>query len=199
MRHKGIDKEETKQRMIDAVGRGFRKSGFSGIGIEGLVKTAGVTSGAFYSHFGSKSGAFDIALTVGLDEVIKAIPEFQREYQSNWIDAFTEYYLDEAHRQNIETGCAMASLTPEVVRFKENTHAIFENKMTEIVELIAIGLSGGSSEELTSRAWSMLGILIGGINLSRAMKTTEIAEDVASAIKLSAIKVAGTACDFNHK
>jgi len=199
MRHKGIDKEETKQRMIDAVGRGFRKSGFSGIGIEGLVKVAGVTSGAFYSHFGSKSGAFDIALTVGLDEVIKAIPEFQKKYQSNWIDAFTEYYLGEAHRQNIETGCAMASLTPEVVRFKEDTHAIFENKMTEIVELIVIGLSGGSSEELTSKAWSMLGILIGGINLSRAMKTTETSEGVASAIKLSVIQVAGTPCDFNHK
>jgi len=197
MRHKGIDKEETRQRMVEAVGRGFRKDGFSGVGIESLVKAAGVTSGAFYSHFGSKAGAFDVALTAGLDEVIEAIPEFQKKYQSKWINAFAEYYLGEDHRKNIETGCAMASLTPEVIRFKADTHAIFEKKMTVIVELIAVGLSGDSNEEITSRAWSMLGILIGGINLSRAMKTTGISEDVASAIKLSAIKIAGTPCDFN--
>ena len=67
MRHKGVNKEETHQRMLEAVGCGFRDRGYAGIGVDGLAKTAGVTSGAFYAHFGSKGEAFDVALAAGLD------------------------------------------------------------------------------------------------------------------------------------
>ncbi len=43
MRHKGVNKEETRQKMLEAVGRGFRGHGYAGIGVDGLAKTAGVT------------------------------------------------------------------------------------------------------------------------------------------------------------
>ncbi len=59
MRHKGIKKEETRKRVVEASSRGFRKHGYAGIGVEGLSKMAGVTVGALYSHLGSKSSAFD--------------------------------------------------------------------------------------------------------------------------------------------
>ena len=39
-------KQETRQRILDAAGRGFRKGGYDGIGVDGLAKQAGVTSGA---------------------------------------------------------------------------------------------------------------------------------------------------------
>jgi AcrR family transcriptional regulator len=197
MRHKGINKEETRQRMVDAVGRGFQKQGYSGVGVEGLVKAAGVTSGAFYSHFGSKAGAFDVALNTGLDEVITGIPAFQKTHQSQWVHAFADYYLGAAHRKDVESGCAMAALTSEVVRFEGDISTTFETKMATIAGLIAKGLSGGSDEERTARAWSMLGILIGGVNLSRAMQNVSIAEDIAQAIKLSVVNVAGETCDFS--
>ena len=191
MRHKGIDKDEARKRMVVAIGKGFRKNGFSGIGVDGLAKSAGMTSGAFYSHFGSKDKAFNIALSEGLDEVISGIPEFQREYQADWVKAFADYYLSKSHRSDLECGCAMASLTPEVIRFGDNIHTTYEAKMTQIVELIANGLVGGNEKERLDRAWSMLGILIGGVNIARAMKTLSLSDEISSSIKSSAIKVAG--------
>ena len=77
MRYSADQKEKTRQKMLEAAGRGFRKYGYAGIGVDGLAKAAGVTSGAFYSHFGSKDGAFEVALIAGLDEVIEGIPKFQ--------------------------------------------------------------------------------------------------------------------------
>ena len=75
MRQKGVDKAETRRKIIDAAGRGFRKHGYAGIGVDGLAKSAGVTSGAFYAHLGSKNGAFEVALEAGLDEVIEGVPD----------------------------------------------------------------------------------------------------------------------------
>jgi len=142
---------------------------------------------------GSKNGAFGVALETGLEEVIEGIPIFQREHGASWVNAFAEYYLDKMHRNDLECGCAMASLTSEVVRSSAAVHVTYEKKMTKIAGLVAQGLSGGTDEERRARAWSMLGILIGGINLTRAMKSVKAIEEVSGAIKTAAVKAAGRA------
>lgn len=193
MRHKGINKAETKTKMIEAVSRGFRKNGYGGIGIDGLSKSAGVTSGAFYSHFGSKNEAFSMALAIGLDEVIDSLPAIQRDHGAGWVKFFAEYYLGESHRSDMEQGCAMATLTPEVVRFGPDMRDVFEEKMSDIVKIMAQGLAGGTESSRDVRAWSMLGVLIGGINIARGMKSEEVSNTVADAIKSAAINAAGRA------
>jgi AcrR family transcriptional regulator len=194
MRHKGVDKEETRLKILEAASCGFRKYGFAGMGVDGLSKAAGVTSGAFYSHFGSKDGAFNAALAAGLDEVIEGIPKFQNEYGTDWVKAFAEYYLGKPHRNDLEKGCAMAALTPEVVRFGPKVQEEFENKMTVIAALMARGLMGHSDEARLAKAWSILGLLIGGISVARAMQSTKASEDVAQAITVAAINLAGLPC-----
>ena len=57
MRYAAGHKEGARTRILDAAGRGFRRLGFGGIGVDGLAKEAGVTSGAFYGHFPSKAEA----------------------------------------------------------------------------------------------------------------------------------------------
>lgn len=191
MRHKGISKEETRKKVVAAAGRGFRSHGYAGIGVDGLAKAAGVTSGAFYSHFGSKDAAFDIALAAGLDEVIESIPAYQKEHGGDWVKAFAEYYLGKRHRGDLECGCAMATLTPEVVRSNQKVHAAFEKKMVLVADLVSRGLAGSSDEDRRARAWAMLGVLIGGINVARAMNESRVADEVANATIAAAIRAAG--------
>jgi len=191
MTYKGFKKEETRRKMIDAAGRSFRSCGFSGIGVDGLAKAAGVTSGAFYSHFGSKDAAFDTALAAGLDEVIEAIPELQSKHGADWVKVFVDYYLGKQHRGDLACGCAMTTLTPEVVRSGPKVHGVFEKKMDLVVDLVAHGLAGASKEDRRARAWAMLSLLIGGLTVARAMKSVKAANEVAGAVKTAAIKAAG--------
>ena len=184
-------KEQTRIKIIGAAGRSFRSYGYSGIGVDGLAKEAGVTSGAFYSHFGSKSGAFDMALIAGLDEVIEAIPQFQSKHGADWVKAFVDYYLGKQHRNDLACGCAMTTLTPEVVRAGPKVHAVFEEKMDSIANLVAQGLAGPSDKDCRARAWSMLSLLIGGLTIARAMKSAKTTNEVAEVIKATAIKAAG--------
>ena len=189
---KGDKKLETRKRIIDSAGRSFRANGYAGIGVDGIAKAAGVTSGAFYAHMGSKDGAFEAALTAGLEEVIVAIPHFREQHGEKWIAAFAEYYLGQAHREDQACGCAMTTLSPEVVRGKTEFHTIYEEKMMIIAGLIGDGLEDGSKPECVSRAWSVLGVLIGGLTMARAVSSASLAENIASSIKIAAINVAGT-------
>lgn len=188
---KGDKKLETRQRIISAASQSFRSYGYAGIGVDGIAKAAGVTSGAFYAHLGSKDAAFDIALRAGLDEVILAIPVFQNDYAEKWVEEFANYYLGRAHREDLASGCAMTTLSPEVVRSRPEIHLIYEGKMTQIVGLLADGLKGDSREERLSRGWSFLGILIGGLTVARAVKSPKTVKTIAAAIKISAVSVAG--------
>ena len=180
-------KEQTRMRILDAASRSFRSSGYAGTGVDGIAKAAGVTSGAFYAHFGSKDGAFEAALAAGMDEVIESIPNFQREFGPNWIGAFADYYLGEAHRNDLACGCAMTTLSPEVVRADPNMHTAYEAKMNRIVGLIADGLDGDSKEARHARAWAMLSTLIGGLTLSRAVANPDIANGIAAAARTAAV------------
>jgi TetR/AcrR family transcriptional repressor of nem operon len=189
---KGDKKQLTRTRIIDSAVRSFRANGYAGIGVDGIAKEAGVTSGAFYAHLGSKDGAFSAALSAGLDEVIVAIPNFQKQHGDTWLVAFVDYYLGQEHREDMACGCAMTTLSPEVARARADFQEIYEKKMLVIVGLIAEGLEGGSVEERESRAWSVLGVLIGGLTMARAVSSESEAENIASSIKIAAINVAGS-------
>ncbi|MBL4629817.1 MAG: TetR/AcrR family transcriptional regulator [Paraglaciecola sp.] len=184
-------KQETRKRIISAASRSFRSRGYTGIGVDGIAKEAGVTSGAFYAHLGSKDGAFEAALATGLDEVITAVPIFQAEHGKQWIIAFTDYYLGSEHRNDLTCGCAMTTLSPEVVRTKPKLHAVYEEKMLEIVGLMANGLAGNSRQECISRAWAVIGMLIGGLTMARAVASINVAEQIAASISKTAIITAG--------
>lgn len=184
-------KQETRKRIISAASRSFRSRGYAGIGVDGIAKEAGVTSGAFYAHLGSKDGAFEAALATGLDEVITAVPIFQAEHGKQWIIAFADYYLGSEHRNDLSCGCAMTTLSPEVVRTKPELHAVYEEKMLDIVELMANGLAGSSREECISRAWAVIGMLIGGLTMARAVASINVAEQIAASISKTAIITAG--------
>lgn len=183
-------KEETRKKILAAASRSFRKNGYAGIGVDGLSKAAGVTSGAFYKHFGSKEAAFRQAVRAGLDEVLEAAPRFQNDHGEKWLEAFVDYYLGKPHREDREGGCAMTTLSPEVVREDDALRAEFEGGMQEIVEAIARGLEGGDAQARQSKAWGLLSTLIGGLTFARAMASEDAAEQVAAAAKDAALAIA---------
>ncbi len=187
----GTKKQETRKRMIAAADRSFRCSGYAGIGVDGIAKAAGVTSGAFYAHLGSKDAAFELAVGAGLDEVIENLPKFQQENGAAWMKVFADYYLGQDHRDNLECGCAMTSLTPEVARMKGPLNALYTSKMQTIVGLMVKGLAGCDQAEKEARSWAVLSTLIGGLNVSRAVGNEAVADQIAISTKSAALAAAG--------
>ncbi|HJQ85888.1 MAG TPA: TetR/AcrR family transcriptional regulator [Propionibacteriaceae bacterium] len=66
MRYGKERKRETRRRIVQTAGRGFKRDGIDGSGIATLMSDAGLTNGAFYAHFASKE---DLVATTVADQV----------------------------------------------------------------------------------------------------------------------------------
>ncbi|MBV1909383.1 MAG: TetR/AcrR family transcriptional regulator [Kangiellaceae bacterium] len=182
-------RELTREKIVTAASEGFRSQGFAGIGVDGIAKAAGVTSGAFYSHLGSKNGAFEAALNLGLDEVIDGVPVFQQQGGINWMEDFTDYYLGLEHRQDLARGCAMTTLSPEVVRTTEEMHEFYQSKMKIIIDLMIVGIKGDSEDDRRGKAWTFIGCLIGALTLCRAVNDPNLVQLIAASAKQNALSI----------
>lgn len=186
MRYKSGHKEEARERMIAAAGRGFRRQGFAGIGVDGLAKEAQVTSGAFYSHFPSKDVAFREALKAGIEELRAGIEAVQAQHGSDWLDHFVAFYLSEKRTCDLGISCAMQSLSPEVSRSDPETQEAFRAGMKRVVDQMTKGLQGNSVKDREAKAWRVLAILAGSVTLARAVGDSDEASVIAEAAKAAA-------------
>lgn len=112
-------KERNRERIVAAAGQGFRARGIDGVGIDEVMKTAGMTHGGFYNHFSSKD---DLALAVlnqgftaslgHVDALIDAHPRSSRAA----LNAIIDSYLSTYHRDHPEDGCASSALAADAGR-----------------------------------------------------------------------------------
>ncbi|MFY7960345.1 MAG: TetR family transcriptional regulator [Elsteraceae bacterium] len=177
---------DAKERLIEALGRGFRVGGFGGVGVDGLAREAGLTSGAFYANFGSKAEAFTVTVTEGLRFLRGAIVQLQTEHGAQWVGPFVALYLGERMELALDEACALPSFTADVARANPTTRAAYTKEMREIVVLIASGLEGPDAE---ARAWSLLSLLSGAAGVARALDDPALRATVLAAAKAAATRL----------
>ncbi|MGZ8269636.1 MAG: TetR/AcrR family transcriptional regulator [Methylophilus sp.] len=189
-RYKVEQKEQTRERIIAAAGRSFRKGGYSGIGVDGLAKEAGVTSGAFYGHFSSKEEAFKEAIKSGLNELKEGLEKFQAMYGEKWIEPFVDFYLGYKLTCDLAEACSMPTLTPEVTRSNLAIHETYQTQVSKVIETITNALPQENSIVRKQKAWAFISLLSGGVTIVRALADEEISKDAIKAIKIAAIAIA---------
>lgn len=187
MRYKQGHKEESHARILAAVGRGFRKRGYAGIGVDGLAKEAGVTSGAFYSHFSSKDVAFNEAVIAGLVELGDGIRALKAQHANLWLPAFIEFYTTTRLTCDLSEGCGLQTLTGEVTRADTNTRSLYESALQTVVDEVASGFSSGDNAERHALAYALLGLLSGGVTMARSIASTSLSETIGSSVRNAAL------------
>jgi len=189
MRYKPGHREEARERILTAMGRGFRKHGYEGIGVDGLAKEAGVTSGAFYGHFSSKEDAFKEVVTHGLNELREGIEACQTEFGPEWIGAFVDFYLGYKRTCDLADACALQTLTSEVARSGEAVRKIYQDELAKVIEVAAKGLPSGTLAERRDRAWALLSLLSGGVTTARALADDKLSAKMAKALRSAALAI----------
>jgi TetR/AcrR family transcriptional repressor of nem operon len=183
MRYGPEHKQATRTKILAAAGRGFRRLGYAGIGVDGLAKEAGVTSGAFYGHFASKADAFEAAALAGLVDLRTNIAALQAREGDGWLAAYVDYYLSTKRTCELGTSCALQSLTPEVARAEPATRAAYEAELVRVAEAVAAGLPGPSLAARKKLAWMILATLSGAVTLARATDDAKLGAQIAAGVK----------------
>ena len=174
-------KAMTRQRIVEAAGRGFRRSGYGGIGVDGLAKEAGVTSGAFYVHFDSKGAAFRDAVDHGMADLKAGVQHFQREHGQAWWPEFVRFYLGAKRTCDLAESCSLQSLSPEVARSDAQARTAFESGLREVAATILAGPKSPALPRDLDAACAALASLVGAVTLARAVASDSMAEQIADA------------------
>jgi TetR/AcrR family transcriptional repressor of nem operon len=172
MRYPPDQKAKAWEAILQAGAQALRTNGFNGIGVDGLAAAAGVTSGAFYSNFPNKQALLEAVIDSCLgrpfiDVDTGSVAE-RREVLREWLAV----YISAHHRENPALGCVMPTLSADVARANVAAREAYGNKMAELIGKVASVLDGAEADR-ERRAWSIVAVMVGSIEISRAMPDGE--------------------------
>ncbi|MCP9828101.1 TetR/AcrR family transcriptional regulator [Synechococcus sp. L2F] len=120
MRYADGHKQAVRERILRAAAAEFRRQGLSGIGIPALMKQAGLTHGAFYSHFQSRDAL--VAEAIRTAAAASAEGPLAEELS---LEQSLAFYLSPEHVAHPERGCVIAALGGEGGRQPASVRAAF--------------------------------------------------------------------------
>lgn len=170
-------KSETRRRIIETAGRRFKQDGIDGSGVSTLMKDAGLTNGAFYAHFASKDDLVTTAiadqLTAQAENVVAAA-----EPGRAGLEQIVRGYLSPWHRENLGDGCPNAALLDEIGRSTETTRQAYTDGVLILIDGIAARMAPEDPSAARVKALSLLGLMAGTLQLSRALTDTQLANEL---------------------
>lgn len=176
MRYEKGHKDATRQRIIDVASRQFRQDGVAAVGLAGIMTDAGLTNGAFYAHFGSKEDLVSDVLSsaqAGRERTLRVKLE-----NGISLDTAIRDYLSPRHRDNPGGGCPTAALVADVARRPKSTRDAYTAGIEDFVAVMAVRLPAGSDEERRSKAIALYGLMVGTLQLARAVSDKKLSDQI---------------------
>jgi TetR/AcrR family transcriptional repressor of nem operon len=167
---------ENRERIVDAAARLFREHGFDGVGVDAIMKEAGLTHGGFYGHFGSKDDLAAEALTKAL---LRGNEKLSRYTD---LGGYVSAYLSDRHCADRGDGCGLAALGSDVAREGKGVRRALTDYVTARLEWIA-GLFRGAAASRRKRAIATLSGLIGALTLARAVDDPNLSKEILAAAR----------------
>lgn len=183
MRYPREQKVKSREKLVRRSASLAKQQGFAGSGVDALARAAGLTSGAFYRHFGGKA---ELLSAIVESEVAATRGRFAsggpgKERALLAIDA----YLSFEHVRHPEAGCMLPSLAPEIARAPLETRTVFEKALAElqtsVAEIVGDGRVGNG--ELGSMLMSQC---VGAVMLARGLATEAAQRELLAAARKAA-------------
>jgi AcrR family transcriptional regulator len=169
-------KEATERRIIEAAGPRLKRDGIDGSGVAVLMADAGLTNGAFYAHFASKD---DLVATVVADQLRQQLERYrERAVDRAGVEQLVREYLSIEHRHDTAHGCPSAALLDEIGRCSKTTKQAYTDGVLGLVDQIASILAPGDPQSARCQTLSLFALLIGTLQLSRALSDRRLADEV---------------------
>ncbi|MES2107056.1 MAG: TetR/AcrR family transcriptional regulator [Pseudomonadota bacterium] len=175
MRYSPEHKTTMKKHLLAVAGAETKKKGFAAVGVDGLMHAAGVTSGAFYSHFSSKNELFKAVVEAELQDSIQMLVGNPHQDLAAWLHHESNRYLTMSHVRHPEAGCVLPALGAEIARADAGVKDMCEQQMLDAKNMLAKRLGDDTA------AWGFIAQCVGSLLLARAMANEETQQEVIQA------------------
>lgn len=186
-------RENVRSRIIDSARQLFNRHGFEHVSINAIMAHAGLTRGAFYTYFKSKSDLYEESL-----DCFFTNPNWKNRWCGVEINAalpdvgpqIIRAYLSRQHFENVENSCPMVALPVDVARGGRKLKAAFENVFKAMVNLIGreVIIDEARKEEA---AMAVASLCIGGMVIARALNDDQFSNRVREAATDAALQIGG--------
>ncbi len=176
-------KSDTRTRITDAAGTLFRQHGIDGVGVDAIMRAAGLTHGGFYGHFPSKEA---LVAEVSAATLARSAERWERisseAAPAEALKQIVGSYLDPAHVAVAERSCVLTTLGPEMARRAEQRPAITASirRMLKVIERC-------TPEGAPDTAEAALSCMVGAVVLARLADDSELAEGFLDAARQAVV------------
>jgi TetR/AcrR family transcriptional repressor of nem operon len=167
----------------------FRENGVAAVGLAGIMAEAGLTNGAFYTHFESKE---DLVQAVLVDALTRREEKHRANLQNAiGLESVIRDYLSARHRDGAGSGCPTAALVAEIARHPKKTRDAFTGKISDIIALMAAQLREGRPEQRRRNAVAIYATMVGALQLARAVNDRKLSDEILENAVDAALTLAG--------
>ena len=174
---------ENRTKIVDVASRLFREKGFDGVGLDEIMREAGLTHGGFYRHFASKDDLAAEALAKALVRGTEKLSPFTD------LNGYVSAYLSDIHCADRRDGCGLAALGSDVAREGTGVRRALTDYVAARLGWIA-RLFGGSARVKRKRAIATLSGLVGALTLARAVDDPALSKEILVAARAAFGKAA---------
>lgn len=176
MRVSRVQAEKNRETVIDVASRLFRKHGFDGIGLKDLMKSAGLTQGAFYKQFASKEDLAAQASKRAFESAGRRWSAAAEANPDNPLGEVLRFYLSMDHREEKMDGCPIVALGSDAARQGSEVKASFESGIRSHLEMLGRWIGEAGGEEPNGKAIAILSTMVGAVVLSRAVNDKQLSK-----------------------
>ena len=170
-------KAETHARIVSVAARAIRRSGYTGIGVADLMNEAGLTHGAFYTHFASREAMLaEAAQQACAESASLAARAAAAVPQDKSLRSMLEAYLSEQHLHGVALGCPLAALGSETPRQSPEVRRVTTGYVKETIDLLARQLPDWGQPGAHDRAVVAMATMVGALTLARAVDEPVLAK-----------------------
>jgi TetR/AcrR family transcriptional repressor of nem operon len=189
MRYSAEHKQETRDRIVSAASRQFRRRGRKGLVISELMRELDLTHGGFYKHFDSKQQLLAEAISRGFDETESGfMAAVSQATPGTELKMIIEHYLSLGHCANPADGCPAAALASDMARYPRAVRLEINRAMQKRTKRMAQFMPGATVKERERNWLVLISGMMGAVNLARATVDPESRKHILDVSKEFYIK-----------
>src|SRR6266478_2101961 len=184
MNAKVEQKELSHESILESAARLIRQKGISGARVAEVMKGAALTVGGFYAHFSSKDHLVDETLRrTGATLRERLFARVDEKPEADRAEVILKRYLSADHRDAATLGCPLPAVVGEVGTTAPQHRALVAEQVQSLVDGLSQHLPAGGIVPRRLLAIGLVALMYGGLSLSRAVKGTELSDEVLRACR----------------
>jgi TetR/AcrR family transcriptional repressor of nem operon len=172
-------KDATHERIVSVAARAIRRSGYDGTGVADIMKEAGLTHGAFYSHFKSREAMLAEAAGKACAESAAVVAEVAAGAPPDQaLASMLGAYLSREHTEQVEHGCPLAALGSETARQAPEVRRVITRHVKAMIDQLARQSPDWGQPAAHERALVTLATMVGALLLARAVDEPKLSDSL---------------------